>query len=225
MSLITIRDLTVYYKNYLALDQVNLDIHQKDFIGIVGPNGSGKTTLIKSILGYIKPQSGTISLDPRLVLGYVPQFSTFNQDFPIHVFDVVLSGTLPIPMRFFHHYSSKDKEAVEGILDLLKIGFLSKKPINQLSGGQLQKVLIARALVTQPDILILDEPTASLDIDAKEDIYKLLATLNKYMTILLVSHDISIMKDYVKTFACVNRTLHIHNNNDALDFTHFQDLY
>lgn len=225
LSLIDIHDLTVYYKNYCALDHVNLQIDAKNFVGIVGPNGSGKTTLVKSILGYIQPNKGEITISPDTVIGYVPQFSTFNHHFPIKVFEVVLNGTLPSPIKYFHHYNKKNRADVTEILNLLKINHLADKPINQLSGGQLQKVLIARALVTYPDVLILDEPTASLDVDAKEDIYQLLAKLNKKMTILLVSHDISIMKHYVKTFACVNQSLHIHENNDQLDFAHFEDLY
>ncbi len=225
LSLITIRDLTIYYKNYCALDHVNLQIEPKNFVGIVGPNGSGKTTLVRSILGYIQPNKGKITIDPDTVIGYVPQFSTFNHNFPIRVFEAVINGTLPSPIRCFYHYNQKNKTAVTEVLSQLKINHLAIKPINQLSGGQLQKVLIARALVTHPDVLILDEPTASLDVDAKEDIYQLLARLNKKMTILLVSHDISIMKHYVKTFACVNQSLHVHENNDQLDFAHFEDLY
>ncbi|QUI23729.1 ABC transporter ATP-binding protein [Vallitalea pronyensis] len=225
MSLIDIRDLTIYYKSYCALDHVNLRIESGDFVGIVGPNGSGKTTLVKSIFGYIQPHEGSVTVKPNTVIGYVPQFSTFNPHFPINVFEVVLNGTLPSPIRYFYHYTEKNKADVKAILNQLKITHLTKKPINQLSGGQLQKVLIARALVTHPDLLILDEPTASLDVDAKEDIYRLLAKLNKEMTILLVSHDISMMKHYVKTFACVNQSLHIHDNNDQLDFAHFEDLY
>lgn len=225
MALININNLTVYYNNYLALDNINFKIYKKDYIGIIGPNGSGKTTLLKSILGDITPDKGTVRIKPNLVIGYVPQFSTFNSDFPIKVNDVILSGTLPSKMRLFHRYKRNDSKEVESAINRLKINHLTNKQINQLSGGQLQKVLLARALVTEPDILLLDEPTASLDTDAKEEIYNILTELNKDLTIIMVSHDIGIIKHNVKTFACLNKTLHVHKNDDSLELEHFQNLF
>lgn len=225
MALINIKNLSVYYHNYLALDNIDFKIHEKDYIGIIGPNGSGKTTLLKSILGDIKPDKGEVIVEPNIIIGYVPQFSTFNADFPIKVFDVVLSGTLPSAIQLFHSYTKKNKVEVISVLDKLNINYLAHKQINQLSGGQLQKVLLARALVTNPDILLLDEPTASLDLDAKEEIYKILTGLNKDMTIIMVSHDIGMIKHNVKTFACLNKTLHVHKNDENLELEHFGNLF
>lgn len=225
MALLTIKNLNVTYNNYIALSNINLEINKNDYIGIIGPNGSGKTTLLKSIIGDITPNSGKIKLAPNTIIGYVPQFSTFTRDFPITVFEVILSGTLPKKYKLFHHYKQNDRNNVDLAIDKLKINALAHKQINQLSGGQLQKVLIARALVTNPDILLLDEPTASLDTDAKEEIYNMLSSLNKEITIIMVSHDIGMIKHKVKTFACLNKTMHVHKNDEAIDPWHFEDLF
>jgi zinc transport system ATP-binding protein len=225
MALIGINNITVYYNNYVALDNISLQVNKNDYIGIIGPNGSGKTTLLKSILGHITPNTGTINIEPNVIIGYVPQFATFNSEFPIKVFDTILTGALPPKMKLFHKYSATDFNEVDLAMTKLKINHLANKQINQLSGGQLQKVLLARALVTKPNILLLDEPTASLDTDAKEEIYNILSDLNKDLTIVLVSHDISIIKHNVKTFACLNKTLHVHNNDDTLDLEHIQSIF
>lgn len=225
MALLEIKNLSVYYNNYLALNDINLEINKNDYIGIIGPNGSGKTTLLKSIIGDITPDKGEIIIAPNVIIGYVPQFSTFNRDFPITVFDVILSGTLPSNYKLFHRYKQNDRNKVTFAIDKLKINYLANKQINQLSGGQLQKVLLARALVTNPDILLLDEPTASLDTDAKEEIYNILTTLNKEMTIIMVSHDIGMIKHNVKKFACLNKTMHVHDNDETIDPWHFENLF
>lgn len=225
MALIDINNVTVYYNNYVALDNISLQVKENDYIGIIGPNGSGKTTLLKSILGHITPNKGTIDVQSNVTIGYVPQFATFNSEFPIKVFDTILTGTLPPKMKLFHKYNNTNYDEVNLAMAKLKINQLSNKQINQLSGGQLQKVLLARALVTKPNILLLDEPTASLDTDAKEEIYNILSDLNKELTIILVSHDISIIKHNVKTFACLNKTLHVHNNDDTLDLEHIQNIF
>ncbi|MCT4543728.1 MAG: ABC transporter ATP-binding protein [Vallitalea sp.] len=225
MALISINNLTVSYKNYVALQNINLEVNKNDYIGIIGPNGSGKSTLLKSIIGEIPIKEGQVKIDPNARIGYVPQFSTFNSNFPIKVFDVILSGTLPSKFKLFHHYTSHDKEQVILALKKLNITSLSSKQINELSGGQLQKVLLARALVMNPHILLLDEPTASLDTNAKQEIYKILTDLNKEVTIMMVSHDIGIIKHNVKTYACLNKTMHIHNNDDQLDPWHFENLF
>ncbi|GKX31423.1 zinc ABC transporter ATP-binding protein [Vallitalea longa] len=225
MALLKINNLSVYYNDYIALQNINLEVNKNDYIGIIGPNGSGKTTLLKSIIGDITPDSGKIILEPNTIIGYVPQFSTFNKEFPITVFEVILSGTLPTDCKLFHHYRENDRTKVTLVIDKLKIGKLADKQINQLSGGQLQKVLLARALVTNPDILLLDEPTASLDTDAKEEIYNILSSLNKEITIIMVSHDIGMIKHKVKTFACLNKTMHVHENDETIDPWHFEDLF
>ncbi|WP_051931765.1 metal ABC transporter ATP-binding protein [Clostridium sp. KNHs214] len=213
-NIIEIEDLTVYYDSLCALDHINLNIKRGDFIGILGPNGGGKSTLLKSILGLIKPSEGSIKILKNSInktscsIGYVPQFSKFDKKFPINVMDVVLSGALNRKKKFFLKYSSKDREETMKILKFLKIDEFKDRQIGMLSGGQLQRVLIARALISNPEILLMDEPTASLDASSKAQIYSLLKDLNKDRTILIVSHDLEFISSYVDSVACLNKTLY-----------------
>lgn len=225
MTLAKVNNVSVYFKDFCALNNVNLTINEHDYIGIIGPNGGGKTTLLKTLIGSIKPTKGSIMVSKGISIGYVPQFNTFNTDFPITVREVVLSGTLPSHLKVFHKYRKNNYTIVDSVLNTLHLIELNNKCINELSGGQMQKVLIARALVSTPNILLLDEPTASLDIDAKNDIYALLNRLSKDITLLVVSHDLSIVKQNVKTLACLNKTIHVHKNSDDLDLNHFETLF
>lgn len=225
MKLVEAKNVSVYFKNFCALENINFVINENDYIGIIGPNGGGKTTLLKTLIGTIKPTKGSISITKNISIGYVPQFNTFNTDFPITVREVVLSGTLPAHIKLFHRYNKDNFDRVDEVLSILNISNLRNKNIDQLSGGQLQKVLIGRALISMPTILLLDEPTASLDVDAKNDIYTLLNKLSKTMTLIVVSHDLSIVKQNVKTLACLNKTIHIHENNADLDLNHFEALF
>lgn len=201
------------------LQNVNLQIANGEFIGIVGPNGGGKTTLLKLILGLLRPLSGTIKIfdQPlelaRTMIGYVPQFSYFDRDFPISVEQVVLSGRLG-KTNIFGKYNNKDKEIVCEILQQLEIMHLLKKSINELSGGQLQRVMIARALASEPKLLLFDEPTANIDIHAEKNIFDLLKVINKKITILLVSHDIGFISHYINKVVCVNTTVACHHTSE-----------
>ncbi|SMB96554.1 zinc transport system ATP-binding protein [Desulfonispora thiosulfatigenes DSM 11270] len=221
--MIYIKNLNVQYGSITALSDINLKVSKNDFLGIIGPNGGGKSTLLKTILSLIPPSSGTIRIlgqNPkraRKYLGFVPQFSKFKIDFPINVNDVVSIGCLAKPINIFHRYTSEDKEKISSILEKLDLKHLKERQIGELSGGQLQKVLIARALASDPEILLLDEPTASLDSRARNDIYSLLKELNHNMTIIMVTHDMSILTSHVKSIACLNQTLHYHGEVNLTD--------
>jgi len=215
MYAVTIKDLTHYYGDVCALQSINLKVKEKDFLGIIGPNGGGKSTLMKAVLGQLKIQSGEIDVHTSKPIGYVPQFSAFDKQFPIRVLDVVLMGKLKSKISFFHKYSKSDIDSARDILNKLGMGDYEKRQIGQLSGGQLQKVLIARALMTDPDILLLDEPTASLDKQATIEIYDILKDLNSKKTIIIISHDMEELFSYVQSVAYINQTIHYHREDLA----------
>ncbi|CAB1276695.1 metal ABC transporter ATP-binding protein [Candidatus Nitrosacidococcus tergens] len=212
---ISIRDICFSYNGPLVLDHINLEIYSGEFLGIIGPNGGGKSTLLKIILGLLTPLSGYISvlgLPPKkgkLTIGYVPQHNSFIDNFPITVESVVLQGRLG-KTRIIGNYTQKDREIAQQVMAQVEILGLSKRPLSDLSGGQHQRVLIARALTTEPEILILDEPTAHVDVRLEKDFFRLLQTLNKKMTIIVVSHDIGFISRYVNRVACLNQTLVCH---------------
>ncbi|MCT4663571.1 MAG: ABC transporter ATP-binding protein [Tissierellales bacterium] len=215
MYAVEIKNLTHYYGDVCALKDVDLKVKELDFLGIIGPNGGGKTTLMKAVLGQIKPQSGEIIMSTDKPVGYVPQFSAFDKQFPIRVIDVVLMGRLSSKLKLFHKYNSEDVKKAKGILEHLGMRDFAKRQIGQLSGGQLQKVLIARALMTDPDLLLLDEPTASLDKKATIEIYELLRKLNETKTIIIISHDMEELFSYVQSVAYINQTIHYHREDLA----------
>lgn len=225
---VEIKNLSVQYNNIPALSNINLSVEENDFLAIIGPNGGGKSTLIKTILGIIKPQCGTIKVlgetpeKCNLPIGYVPQFSNLNHDFPIKVIDVVMTGRLR-RISLFHRYACMDYNTVENLMKKLDIMYLKDRQIGQLSGGQLQKVLIARALATEPKLLLLDEPTASIDNDSKTSIYELLKTVNHSITIILVTHDTAAVSSHIKSIACLNKEIYYHGelelDNDIIKKT------
>ena len=214
---IEIRDLSVGYRTgQPVLKDINLIVLRNDFIAIIGPNGGGKTTLLKVILGLIKPWSGRINIfdhpviskNTRAKTGYVPQLIP-GKFFPVTVMDVVMMGRLG-NTGFFRHFSDTDRSAAE--INLLRMGILhlANDNMDSLSGGQKQRVLIARALAGEPDILLLDEPVASVDHETQESFFNLLAELNDSITIVLVTHDVGAVSAHVKNIACINRTLISH---------------
>lgn len=210
---IEIRDLSVYYDSVGALQNVNLNIKDKEFLGLIGPNGGGKTTLLKVLIGLLQPTTGSVLINRDSPIGYVPQFIFFDRNFPISVMDVVLMGKLPKKIRWFRKYSDKDKQCAEKVMKELGILDFKDRQIGQLSGGQLQKVLIARALIAEPKILILDEPTASLDSKTKKEIYEMLNKLNEDKTIIIASHDMGEIFSYIDSAAYINKTLHYYKND------------
>jgi zinc transport system ATP-binding protein len=212
---ISLEHVWASYEADSVLEDVTFTLYRDDFVGLIGPNGGGKTTLIKVILGLVKPRKGYVSVmgQPpevgRQVIGYVPQFQIYDKDFPICVWDVVSMGRLK-PGLSRLRMDDQDKLKVEEALRQMDILDLRKRTINELSGGQRQRMYIARALAVEPQILILDEPTASVDPQATTHIYQLLRELNTHVAILLISHDVMAISSYVKTIGCVNRRLIYH---------------
>ncbi len=225
------------YGTVPVLSAIDLQVTEGEFLGIVGPNAGGKSTLLKLILGLLLPQTGKIRVlnrQPRFaarMVGYVPQHPSFPRDFPITVEQVVQLGRLgvnrPAGWRgalWPGRVSRIDREAAWAALAEVEADDIATRRIGSLSGGQLQRVLLARALVGEPKILILDEPTANIDQRLESEIFDLLKTLNARMTILVVSHDVAFISRYVSRVACINRTLICHRT-DAVDGHVIQDLY
>ena len=215
---VQIEDLYFSYNGQEVLQDINLTVRKGDFVSIIGPNGGGKTTLLKLILGLLRPGRGTILVQGRApsangtVIGYVPQVINHNLNFPASAMDVVLMGKYdPAKRSLFRNKQQEKKEALEALSQIGMADFAGRK-ITDLSGGQRQRVLIARALVTKPELLVLDEPTASLDTKGQTDFFNLLQELNLNLTILVVSHDLLIVSSYAKSIACVNKRLHYHQN-------------
>jgi zinc transport system ATP-binding protein len=215
---ITLEDVSFSYGGPLVLEHVNLSVEQGDFLGLVGPNGGGKSTLLKIVLGLLEPGAGRVSVlgrrpvEARQSIGYVPQFATFPRHFPVSVEETVLLGRLG-KTRPILGYRKSDKEVVKRTMAETEIADLRTRPIGALSGGQVQRVMIARALASEPEILILDEPTSNIDMRAETDIFDLLKRLNARMTIVIVSHDIGFISQYVSLIACLNRTLLCHTSS------------
>ena len=217
MAIIEIKDLAFAYGGEAVLEDVNLSVRQEDFTAIIGPNGGGKTTLLKLVLGLLTPVKGTIRVDGKSpqeaspCVGYVPQNVHTNQSFPITAIDVVLMGKLDPKKRLSRRSAANRREALAA-LERLEMAAYADKKIGMLSGGQRQRVFIARALVARPKLLLLDEPTASIDTKGQADFYRLLRELNQDITVLVVSHDLLVISRYVKSVACVNKKLHYHDH-------------
>lgn len=215
---ISITNLSAGYDAETIIEDVTIDIYQKDFFGIIGPNGGGKSTLFKAILGLIPIKQGNILIfgktprKGRKYIGYVPQYAEFDRGFPISVWDVVLMGRRS-SRGLFPYYSQKDKTEAEKALAMVKLLDYKHHHISELSGGQRQRVYIARALTSNPKILLLDEPTASVDKEMRETIYQFLKEINKNMTIVLVTHDIGVLSSYVNRVSCMNRYLFTHDDD------------
>lgn len=222
---IIINNIKVKYGDVVAINDGNLKIRSKSFLGIIGPNGGGKTTLFKVILGLIKPESGNVVIKENLKIGYVPQTTVFDKSFPILVKDVILMGRLDKSFKLFKKYSSEDKKAAVDIMKKLNIYHLKERQIGELSGGQLQRVLIGRTLVNNPDVLMLDEPTSSLDSSAKKDIFDLLKELNKEKTVVVITHDMEYIYQYIDSIACVNQSIHYHDEDETITEDNLKDVY
>ncbi|MBC2710479.1 MAG: ABC transporter ATP-binding protein [Desulfosarcina sp.] len=214
--IIQIADLDFAYHGQSVLQDVNLEVLEGDFIAMIGPNGGGKTTLLKLMLGLLKPDRGRIRVMGKPAtsvshhIGYVPQDVHINRRFPITALDVVLMGKLAPGKRWSKNAEQDRRDALEA-LDRIDMADYTHRRIGELSGGQRQRVFIARALVTRPRLLLLDEPTASIDSKGQTDFYLLLKRLNREVTIVVVSHDLLVISTYVKSVACVNRRLHYHH--------------
>jgi zinc transport system ATP-binding protein len=222
---IEIVDVNLAYGPVVVLEHINLQIAAEEFFGIIGPNGAGKTSLLRLILGLGQPDSGIIRVlgeEPakaRRRIGYVPQHPTFRRDFPITVAEVIRLGQLGsnIPEKILIG-------KLATALAALELDDMADRQIGTLSGGQLQRVLIARALACEPELLILDEPTANIDLRAEQDIFSLLRQYNDHMTIIVVSHDVAFISGFVHRAGCLNRTLVCHRTEDITGKT-MEELY
>jgi zinc transport system ATP-binding protein len=210
---IAINNLWAGYEADTILEDISFEMFQDDYVGLIGPNGGGKTSLIRVILGLLKPDRGSITVmgqDPvrgRKHIGYVSQFQVEDKHFPISVWDVVAMGRLQPALSQNFKLRPHDKEAIETALEQTGMSDYRKRTMNELSGGQRQRVYISRALAAEPKILLLDEPTSSVDSQSSNQLYDLLAELNDHIAILLISHDLTAISTYVKTIGCVNRQL------------------
>ncbi|MBT5469519.1 MAG: ABC transporter ATP-binding protein [Nitrospina sp.] len=228
-SVIKIRDVHFSYGGPPILENIELDIQAKEFVGMVGPNGSGKTTLLRIILGLINPDRGSVEVLGKPAhqgvkeIGYMPQLTPFSRDFPISVEETVLMGRLG-KTSSIGLFSKEDKRLAAESMEAVEVLDLSKRPIGSLSGGQLQRVLIARALTCNPEIMILDEPTANVDMKVEKDIFDLLKKLNEKITIIVVTHDIGFISQYITKVACINRTLICHPTSELTGET-IEKLY
>lgn len=209
---VVVKNLTVRYGEIEAIKDVFLDVEVGEYLGIIGPNGGGKTTLIKAILGLIKPTSGSITVNGgvKFGIGYVPQFAVMDKNFPITLMEVVMTGKLNKNFLPFFNYNKTDRKKALKIIEQVGLKGFENRQVSELSGGEFQKMLIARALISKPKLLLLDEPTASVDSVSRENIFSLLSELNKNMTIILVTHDLLAISSEVKSLACMNRSLIYH---------------
>ena len=217
--LIEIKNLSAGYDSRTVLRNVNLTVYDRDFLGIIGPNGGGKTTLIKCILGLLKPTTGEIlyrvttasnnnpafldnsatnsqfsTLNSQFSMGYLPQYNSIDRKFPITVEEVILSGL----------------SSQKSLIARMGLEGLEKRAIGALSGGQLQRALLGRAIISDPALVVLDEPSTYIDKRFEARLYELLAEINHDCAIILVSHDIGTVLQQVKSIACVNETLDYH---------------
>ncbi|WLE97427.1 MAG: ABC transporter ATP-binding protein [Candidatus Electrothrix communis] len=215
---VQIRDLSYSYDDIPVLTDVHLDIFPGDSASIVGPNGGGKTTLIKVILGLVSPNQGTVLVygnqpeQERTRISYVPQHARYDPNFPISVLEVVCMGRIGNSLS--GRYTRHDKEVALEALHAVNLAHLTQRSFSALSGGQRQRVLIARALAAEGDILILDEPTASLDNRSEEQLFTLLAELNKNMIILMVTHEIGVSPSFFQRVICVNNQVYVHPTSE-----------
>lgn len=214
--IVSIDNVSVSYEDKIALENVSIDINPHDFIGVIGPNGGGKTTLIKVILGIISPSKGEVRYNSnsfkRRHFGYLPQVSNVDGEFPISLGEIVLSG-LQYTKGLWKGYTKADKLSTEALMEESGIITHRDKRACEVSGGELQRALLCRAIISQPKLLVLDEPTTYVDDKFGKELSQWLKELNKDMAIVMVSHDLGMVSNYVKSIACVNRSLHFHNNN------------
>ena len=215
--IVTLKNITVNYDSTTALEGASLDIYPSDFLGIIGPNGGGKTTLIKTILGAVA-YSGSVEYSPALfenghrLIGYLPQQAEFDKSFPISVIEVVMSG-LQAEKGFFTRYTKSDRNKAMQLLEMAGIAEIADHQISEVSGGQMQRALLCRAVILEPKLLILDEPTNFVDNQFENELYTLLHRLNERMAIVMVSHDLGTITSVVKSIVCVNRSVHRHDSN------------
>ena len=218
-KIVELKKISAGYDRKIILKDINLEVRERDFIGVIGPNGGGKTTLLKIILGLIKPFNGDLTYffsgnqkNNGSAIGYLPQQNSFDRQFPITVSEVILSGLIS-RRKFLRSLSRDFSDRLDEILELTAMKDHRNRPIGDLSGGQMQRVFLGRAIISKPELLILDEPDTFVDNRFERELYQILQELNQHMAILLVSHDVGTISSYIKTIACVNNVLHYHPSN------------
>ncbi|MBS2096896.1 metal ABC transporter ATP-binding protein [Carboxylicivirga linearis] len=210
-NLLQLKNISAGYEGKTVLREVNLNVNPNDFVGIIGPNGGGKTTLLKVLLELIEPYQGSVVKKDGLRIGYLPQINTIDKKFPISVKEVILSGRHANNWKLGSN--KKNAQKIDELLQFVGMNQYKDTAIGDLSGGQMQRIFLCRALISNPHLLILDEPNTYVDKTFEENLYNLLSELNKDMAILLVSHDVGTISSMVKTIACVNGGLHYHESN------------
>ena len=227
---IRVEHASIYYGQTPAIADVCLVVPEGAYLGIIGPNGGGKSTLLNGILGLLPLSTGKVSIfgqSPELArkaIGYVPQHTTLNRRFPITLAEVVLSGCIPAGVSPFFRYRAEDRDAANQVIQRLGLERLAKRQASQLSGGEFQKMLLARAMVSQPKLLVLDEPTANVDAPSRAQIFELLQELRREMTILLVSHDLLDIVTRADRIVCVNQKV-IYQGEPALDENMMESVF
>jgi len=218
-EIVSLKNIWMRYDGINVLEDINLSIHHGDFLGIIGPNGGGKTTLLKVMLGLLKPTQGQVTYpghtleQGRKLTGYVSQHNLFDRDFPASVWDVAIMGRCK-GTGLFKRYSKTDTEVTSKALETVGMLDLKDRQMGKLSGGEQQRVFIARALATEPELLLLDEPTASVDTTTQTEFYELLDKLKQDISIVIVSHDLSAISIYVDKIACLNVQLYYHGSTE-----------
>jgi zinc transport system ATP-binding protein len=220
-NIVSIRDLWVCRGEHAVLESISLELFAGDFLGLIGPNGGGKSTLLKVMLGLIKPDKGEISVfghspvAARSRMGYMPQKTVFDRSFPVKVLDVVLMGRFS-RRGLMRRYNDEDRRAALRALQAVGMQDREEREIGALSGGEQQRVFVARSLVSDPKLLLLDEPTAGVDSAQQTDFYDLLCHLNRDLgiAIVLVSHDVTAISTYVSKIACLNQRLYYHDSRE-----------
>ena len=218
--LLRFKDVAVGYGGEPVLKDLNFSVSERDFLGIIGPNGGGKTTLVKTVLGLVKPLRGEVEFFEKgekvsdMPIGYLPQIARIDQKFPVTAKEMVLSGLAHRRNRI-RRYDKQQLRQVEQTAAQLGIEAYMDKPVGELSGGEMQRVLLGRAIISDPRLLILDEPNTYVDKPFESRFYHLLEEINKKTAILLISHDVGTIISQVKNIACVNGTLHYHTGNQV----------
>lgn len=212
MNIVEMRDIRVAYDRSPILPDINLDVKRGDFLAISGPNGGGKTTLLRVMLKLLRPDTGSVTYynaegkqDKRLAIGYLPQKNNIDTRFPITVEQVVRSGLI---RGFFARRNPKDEARLQEIVELMGIGDYLNRSIGALSGGQLQRTLLGRALISKPELVVLDEPLSYVDSNFERQIYSIMEKVAREATVVLVSHQMSVISQMATRHVVVDRGLH-----------------
>lgn len=204
--IIDIKNLSAGYNGYTVIDNVNLSIYNREFLGIIGPNGGGKTTLLKVMIGLERPISGTVTHVKNLKIGYLPQYNAADKQFPITVRDTVMMG-LNSELGLWRRMSEKQKATLEKTIERFHLSEIAKRPLKALSGGQLQRVLMARAIVSSPDVIVLDEPHTYIDKQFESEFNNILNEERRRCAIVMVSHNVEYMRKTASKLIHVDRTV------------------